>query len=59
MGEEKICKKCGSVYELSYTSTIMRDVDKIDCEVCGEILKKWSEAKIWDAKLIKRNDEHE
>jgi len=37
----------------------MRDVDKIDCEVCGEILKKWSEAKIWDAKLIKRNDEHE
>ena len=52
----QICTKCGSVYELSFTRTIMRDQDSIDCDVCAEQLHRWSEAKIWEARLIQRNE---
>lgn len=54
----KTCSTCGSVYQMSYTSTIMRDQDQINCEVCGALLKRWSEAKIWGAKLVERHENH-
>jgi hypothetical protein len=58
MNKEKICPNCGSVYELSFQRTIMRDHDSIDCTVCGHLLHSWSEAKIWEAKLIQKKDKH-
>ncbi|HSI44614.1 MAG TPA: hypothetical protein VK950_00430 [Methylophilus sp.] len=58
MDKEKACGHCGSVYKLSYTRITMRDQDSIDCEVCGHQLHRWSEAKIWEAKLIERKENH-
>jgi ribosomal protein S27E len=58
MSEKITCAKCGSVYELSYTRTIMRDRDSVDCRICGEELYSWSEAKIWEAKLIEEHANH-
>lgn len=52
------CKKCGSLYELKYTRTIMRDKDVINCHICGEELYSWSEAKIWYATLIEQKELH-
>jgi hypothetical protein len=53
------CKKCGSVFRMSYMKICMRDKDSIDCEVCGnEDIYRWNEAKIWSANLIKRKEEH-
>ncbi len=52
------CNKCGSIYELLFTRSIMRDKDSIDCGVCGRELHKWSEAKIWEAKLIEKHENH-
>lgn len=53
MTTEKTCTGCGSVYELTFHKLPVRDQDKINCEICGALLHKWSEAKAWDAKLIK------
>lgn len=36
----------------------MRDQDSINCDVCGTLLHRWSEAKIWDATLIERKENH-
>lgn len=58
MNKQITCNKCGSLYELSFTRIIMRDSDSIDCDVCGEQLYQWSEAKIWSAKLIERKENH-
>ena len=58
MDKVKVCSKCGSVYQLSFIRIIARDSDSIDCEVCGEQLHRWSEAKIWSAELIERNENH-
>ncbi|MBS1175032.1 MAG: hypothetical protein H6R05_1163 [Burkholderiaceae bacterium] len=56
---EKItCAKCGSVYELSYTRTIMRDKDVINCEICHNQIYSWSEAKIWSARLVVKCENH-
>lgn len=52
------CSKCGSTYELTYTRTIMRDQDSIDCDICGQLLHRWSEAKVWSAKLIDKKELH-
>jgi len=51
---KKTCSKCSSQYELSYVKTTIRDQDSIDCEVCGQQLHRWSEAKVWSAKLIQK-----
>lgn len=59
MDKTKICSKCGSIYKLSYSRTTMRDQDKIDCEVCGEELYRWNEAKIWDATLVEKHNNHQ
>jgi hypothetical protein len=58
MDKEKTCSNCGSIYRLSYTRCIMRDRDSIDCEVCGVELHRWNEAKLWQAQLLERHDNH-
>jgi hypothetical protein len=58
MEKEIACEKCGSVYELSFTKTIMCDQDSLPCEICGQLLHRWREAKIWEAKLIHKKENH-
>lgn len=58
MESKTTCTKCGSVYELTYTRTIMRDKDSITCEICGQEIYRWNEAKIWSAKLIEKHENH-
>lgn len=58
MSERITCSKCGSIYELSYTRITMRDRDSIDCKVCGKELYSWSEAKIWEARLLEQHTNH-
>ena len=58
MEKEKICSTCGSIYELSYTRVTMRDQDSINCEICGQLLHRWSQAKVWDAKLLEKHENH-
>lgn len=55
---EKACTRCGSLYRLTATKVAMRDQDEIDCEVCGELLHKWSQAKVWEATLIEKHEYH-
>jgi hypothetical protein len=50
------CKGCGSIFELRSVKVPMRDQDKIDCEVCGKVLHRWSQGKVWEAKLIERRE---
>ena len=53
-----ICNKCGSIYELKSTKLIFRDKDSIDCEICGEELHSWNAAKMWEAKLLDKHENH-
>ena len=55
---KKRCIKCGSVYELTSSRTIFRDNDSIKCQVCGNEIYSWNEAKIWSTSLIIRNEDH-
>lgn len=50
------CKQCGSIYSVTKTKLIMRDIDKIDCEVCGAELLSWNGAVMYDAQLVQRAD---
>lgn len=52
------CNNCGSLYELDFDRTISRDNDSIDCQICGELLHEWDEAKIWSAKLLEKKENH-
>ena len=52
------CKNCGSKYELSFRQIPCKDKNYIDCKVCGERLYSWNEAKIWEAKLLERQENH-
>lgn len=54
MKEKISCKKCGAIYELSFTKTTQRDRDSISCEICSSVIFRWNEAKIFSAKLVWR-----
>jgi hypothetical protein len=58
MNKLTTCNNCDSVYELSFTRIPMRDQDSLDCVICGKRLYRWSEAKIWEAKLIEKHENH-
>jgi hypothetical protein len=58
MGKLQTCTKCGSIYDITFTRITVRDQDAINCEVCGELLHRWSEAKIWEAKLVEKHEQH-
>lgn len=49
----KICKTCGSEYEIKEHKMIHRDVDEILCEVCGQVLMSWNGAVSYSATLVK------
>jgi hypothetical protein len=51
--EEK-CRRCGSTYWVTSTKIPMRDQDSISCEVCGEQLISWNQARMFEARLTQR-----
>lgn len=53
---ERPCKQCGSTYWITSEHIRVRDKDSISCEVCGAVLIEWNEARVYDAKLLKRKD---
>ena len=53
-----VCKKCGSEYSLGAQKIPVRDKDTLECEVCGETIFSWNEAKIWHATLVVRKENH-
>lgn len=48
----EVCCCCGAEYEVNRIKLPMRDRDKEVCE-CGNVLKRWNGAEMWDYKLIK------
>ncbi len=58
MDKNILCSKCGSKYRLTFTRIRERDKDKIYCNVCGELLFEYDEAKIWSANLVERREDH-
>ena len=52
------CEKCGSVYKLTSVNVPMRDKDTIECDICGETIHSWNQAKVWSATLIEKNENH-
>lgn len=52
-GEVVACAKCGANYRLTARRVTVRDSDRLTCDVCGNEIHRWSEAKVWQAKLIK------
>ncbi len=48
------CPHCQSQYHLNSERLNWRDKDSINCEVCGQELFSWSEAKIYTATLVER-----
>ena len=50
------CPNCGSLYKITKYRLLSRDIDKIDCVVCGVELLKWNGAVAYDAELLQRSD---
>ena len=54
---ERICPKCGAVYELIEYKTIMRDSDSLECDFCNETIIKWNGASFWVVKEVIKKPE--
>lgn len=48
------CSNCGAEYEVTRIKLIMRDKDKEYCDCCGNLLRSWNGAEMWQYKLIKK-----
>ncbi len=51
----EFCNKCGAEYEVQRIKLPMRDKDSEHCE-CGNLLKSWNGAEMWDYQLIKHGN---
>ncbi len=49
------CKRCGSVYRITYTDYPERDTGCIICGVCGETLMEWNGTRDYAAELIEEH----
>ena len=51
------CPQCGSTYHLKVFKLMQRDVDSIDCSVCGKKdIFDWNEAKMYTATLVDKKE---
>ena len=50
------CPKCGAEHELWEYKLIMRDKDSEYCDVCGEEIYSWNGASMFQAKLVKKEN---
>lgn len=41
--DDEVCKKCGSVYEVTMHRFPHRDEDSFNCFVCGNLMRKWND----------------
>lgn len=51
---KQTCTRCGSVYEMTYTDWPAGERWKINCKVCGALLREWSGTRSYEAKLLER-----
>jgi len=42
----KLPCSCGAIYELESERMLLRDTDKLKCEMCGKILKRWRDSRV-------------
>ena len=40
------CTQCGSVYTVVIHRLPAKDSDSANCEVCGQVLKKWNDTRV-------------
>lgn len=55
-GENFKCEHCGAEYETTVSRYPMRDADKANCEVCGEVMAKWNSTSVPSFTLKKKAD---
>lgn len=53
-GDVVQCTGCGTQYRLTARKLIVRDSDRLCCDMCGSEIHKWSEAKVWTATRLKK-----
>lgn len=53
---DETCAKCGSVYSVRIHRVPARDSDSFNCQVCGELLRKWNDTRIPEFKLKKKGE---
>ncbi len=39
---QRTCAGCGAVYDITKHRSPMRDMDKLECEICGELIMQWN-----------------
>ncbi len=54
----KTCMKCGSIFELHYTHTLLPSQNAIFCEICNEILEYWDNLLVCHPVLIEAHQDH-
>jgi predicted Zn finger-like uncharacterized protein len=56
---EVVCPKCGSEYSVKEIKIPMKDTDTEECEVCGEVLKRWHKSTtMYHVQLKVRRENH-
>ncbi|WP_072389481.1 hypothetical protein [Hyphomicrobium sp. CS1BSMeth3] len=48
------CKKCGAEYKVTVKRFPMRDSDKFNCEICGELMNEWNSTQVPMYELISK-----
>ncbi len=48
------CRQCHSVYQLSTRTLDHKEVNTIECAVCGLTIKSWCENTTYTAMLVRR-----
>jgi predicted nucleic acid-binding Zn ribbon protein len=53
------CSQCGSEYRILKQHIPMKDTDTEDCQVCGNVLRRWSKSTtIYSATLVLKRENH-
>ena len=55
-GEDKSCLQCGSVYAVTHHQVPVKDIDSVNCEVCGHELDRWKSPRYPIFKLKTRGE---
>jgi hypothetical protein len=50
-GPDEICDNCGAVYSVTITRLPVRDSDSFNCEICGQLVKKWNSTTSYNYEL--------
>ncbi len=50
------CPKCKSEYRIHQGHVPMRDKDQINCDICGDLIKRWNGSRVFNAELLKAGE---